>query len=347
MKNRYYFLIFFVLFVCLCVFWVQFKFWEGWHDLFEKEKKSELHRETFLPQVQNVSGVFLQGPQEILYQKYQDFLSQTSENLQLETYEFTSSFFKDQFKQLLHQGKKIQIIIEDQKYQQYSNPIKQLESDFSWYQGIEFKSDNQMGTTYTHSKITLNEKWAWIQTANLTKSSYEQNREHFFYTENAEILKNLQELFSGDRNGSPLAKEDLHPNLVVCPQNCREIIELFLNNAQEEILIQTQYITDLALLDILKQQFSKVKMRFLVADTDDNTDLVEYFGPWIARKFTQFYNHTKMILIDRKYLILGSMNLSQNSLDNNREIWIILIDPQCIDEFLVQFERDWEKMKLF
>ena len=66
---------------------------------------------------------------------------------------------------------------------------------------------------------------------------------------------------------------------MVCPQNCREIIELFLNNAQEEILIQTQYITDLALLDILKQQFSKVKMRFLVADTDDNTDLVEYFGP--------------------------------------------------------------------
>ena len=136
-----------------------------------------------------------------------------------------------------------------------------------------------MGTTYTHSKITLNERGAWIQTANLTKSSYEQNREHFFYTENAEILKNLQELFSGDRNGSPLAKEDLHSNLVVCPQNCREIIALFLNNAQEEILIQTQYITDLALLDILKQQFSKVKMKFLVADTDDNTDLVEYFGP--------------------------------------------------------------------
>ena len=81
--------------------------------------------------MQNVSGIFLQGPQESLYQMYQDFLSQTSENLQLETYEFTSPFFKDQFKYLLHQGKKIQVIIEDQKYQQYSNPIKQLESDFS------------------------------------------------------------------------------------------------------------------------------------------------------------------------------------------------------------------------
>ncbi|MBR7036730.1 hypothetical protein IKI14_02430 [bacterium] len=27
-----------------------------------------------------------------------------------------------------------------------------------------------------------------------------------------------------------------------------------------------------------------------------------------------------MILVDEKYLLLGSMNLSSNSLDNNREI---------------------------
>jgi len=32
------------------------------------------------------------------------------------------------------------------------------------------------------------------------------------------------------------------------------------------------------------------------------------------------YLHTKMILIDDEILLLGSMNLSANSLDNNREI---------------------------
>ncbi|MDR2416330.1 MAG: phospholipase D-like domain-containing protein [Candidatus Peribacteria bacterium] len=40
----------------------------------------------------------------------------------------------------------------------------------------------------------------------------------------------------------------------------------------------------------------------------------------MARKLKTRYNHTKMILVDRKYLLLGSMNLSDNSLDNNREI---------------------------
>ena len=57
------------------------------------------------------------------------------------------------------------------------------------------------------------------------------------------------------------------------------------------------------------------------------------------------YVHTKMILIDQKILLLGSMNLSANSLDNNREIWILLLDPQLITAFLDQFRADWEKIR--
>jgi phosphatidylserine/phosphatidylglycerophosphate/cardiolipin synthase-like enzyme len=81
----------------------------------------------------------------------------------------------------------------------------------------------------------------------------------------------------------------------------------------------------------------------LVADTDSNTNLVRIFWDNNARKFTKYYNHTKMILIDHKTLLLGSMNLSANSLDNNREIWILLIDPTIIDEFSSQFYSDRKK----
>ena len=55
------------------------------------------------------------------------------------------------------------------------------------------------------------------------------------------------------------------------------------------------------------------------------------------------YLHTKMILIDDEILLLGSMNLSANSLDNNREIWILLNDPDLIWEFKKTFAQDWEK----
>jgi phosphatidylserine/phosphatidylglycerophosphate/cardiolipin synthase-like enzyme len=52
-----------------------------------------------------------------------------------------------------------------------------------------------------------------------------------------------------------------------------------------------------------------------------------------------------MILVDKKILLLGSMNLSSTSLDKNREIWILLIDPPLIKQFLSQFEQDWKISK--
>jgi phosphatidylserine/phosphatidylglycerophosphate/cardiolipin synthase-like enzyme len=52
-----------------------------------------------------------------------------------------------------------------------------------------------------------------------------------------------------------------------------------------------------------------------------------------------------MILIDHKILLLGSMNLSTNSLDKNREIWILLRDPSLIHQFSRQFTKDWNLTK--
>jgi phosphatidylserine/phosphatidylglycerophosphate/cardiolipin synthase-like enzyme len=49
-----------------------------------------------------------------------------------------------------------------------------------------------------------------------------------------------------------------------------------------------------------------------------------------------------MILVDGKYLLLGSMNLSDNSLDNNREIWIMLLEPEFMEVFLEGFWKDWK-----
>jgi phosphatidylserine/phosphatidylglycerophosphate/cardiolipin synthase-like enzyme len=51
-----------------------------------------------------------------------------------------------------------------------------------------------------------------------------------------------------------------------------------------------------------------------------------------------------MILVDGKYLLLGSMNLSDNSLDNNREIWILLLDQFLIQRFIDGFWEDWRQL---
>jgi len=161
-----------------------------------------------------------------------------------------------------------------------------------------------MGTEYTHAKVNLIDSGFIIQTANLTNSSFASNREHFFQSTDSGVRKSLHTIFEKDRIGEKITMNDIHPNLVICNINCRGVIEQLLKSAKESIIIQTQYITDDALRTILKAKKTLPEFKLLVADTSDNDELIRFFGNEYARKFKQYYNHTKMILIDHKTLLL-------------------------------------------
>ena len=319
-------------------FLIDIKLWPGYE---KQPQKEEFKSENFFDNLKVISWIIFQWPTNELYTQYGKFLDSTDEYLKLETYDFTNNFFKTRFKTLSDKWIPIQIILENNKYQQYQNTFRQLQDYFSWNNNIELRSDEQMWTSYVHAKITLNEDSFRVQTANLTKSSFESNREHFFYSDDSDFHDSLEELFDADWVWDDLSTMNLHPNLVVCPFNCREVIKTLLESAEKSIVIQTQYIVDDEILDILHKKSEEVDMAIIVADTDDNYDLISYFWPWIARTLKTRYNHTKMILVDEKYLLLGSMNLSENSLDNNREIWIILMDTWHISMFEKRFKKDW------
>ena len=269
-------------------------------------------------------------------------LSSADDVVKIQTYEYTKKEIKQIMKKLLEKWVIVNVIMEDKKYQQYQNTWKQIEEYFADYPRFEIRNDDQMGTLYTHSKIALIDSWFWIQTANLTHSSFFSNREHFFYSENSGIRNSLNTIFDKDWDWEEISIDDIHPNLVVCNINCRAVIENLLSNAKKSILIQTQYIVDEDILEILKNKSVELEdIRFIVSDTDSNDYLINYFGPWIARKLKKYYNHTKMILVDNEKLLLWSMNLSDTSLDKNREIWIILIDKGIIEQYKELFEKDW------
>ena len=145
------------------------------------------------------------------------------------------------------------------------------------------------------------------------------NREHFFWSQDSGVLSSLTTIFDKDRKGEKIQLTDIHPNLVICNINCRTVIEKILSDAKESIIIQTQYIADPAIMKILQSK-NALDRRFIVADTSESDAAMKVFSHTILKRLKKPYNHTKMILIDHKLLLLGSMNLSANSLDKNREI---------------------------
>ena len=328
-----------MIFVLLIIFLIDVKRWPWYVN---QTNENQFNSENFLENLKVIPWTIFQWPTNELYTQYGKFLDSTDKYIKLETYDFTNKFFKTHFQNLSNRWVPVQIILENNKYQEYGNTFRELQNYFTWDKNIELRNDEQMWTMYVHAKVTLNEDAFWVQTANLTKSSFESNREHFFYSNDSDFHDSLEKLVNADWTGESLSTLNLHPNLVVCPFNCRDVIETLLESAEKSIVIQTQYIVDDEILDILHKKSEQVDMAIIVANTDDNYDLISYFWPWIARTLKTRYNHTKMILVDEKYLLLGSMNLSSNSLNKNREIWIILMDTGHISQFEEWFKKDRE-----
>ena len=272
-------------------------------------------------------------------------LSQPTQRLQIQTYDFTEKRIKDLLKTFLNKGTDIQLIMENKKYQQFIDTFADIQKTFASYPNFQIQSDEKMGTEYVHSKIDLLDEAFFIKTANLTHSSLFSNREYMFYSQDTWVLQSLKTIFTKDRAGEHIENGDIHPNLVICNINCRAVIEKLLSSAKQSIIIQTQYINDPTLIDILiSKKLTLSEIKILVANTTESTDMLAYMGAQ-ARKEKKEYLHAKMILIDHKILLLGSMNLSANSLDKNREIWILLTDSSLIRQFASQFTKDWNLAK--
>lgn len=323
----------FVLFVLIVFGWL--------FDVISFEQKSK--PEFFsvidnLSWIENISGIIYSSPWNIEQTLW--IFKQAKNNISIETYEFTEKRFKTLFKELLEKDVNIRLIIEDKKYQQFKNTFKEIQNLFSWYINFQIKNDKQMETTYVHSKFALIDSGFLIQTANLTHSSFFSNREYFFYGTHTGVYQSLTTIFEKDWKGETIRYSDIHPNLLVCPINCRAVLEHLIQSAKSSILIQNQYIEDPRLLWLLGEKIETLwteNLHIQLPETDKNKILQQNFWKVIVKLIKKPYIHAKMMLIDNQILYLWSINFSANSMDNNREIWILLTDQSTIKYFLTMF----------
>ena len=236
----------------------------------------------------------------------------------------------------------LSLIVEQDKYQQYADDFGNLKKEFINFTNITLFSDRNLGINNMHAKTFVGEKWRVIQTANLNRTSFYDNREHFFFGTDETIRQNLLDLFELDIKTITDKKKhkaeyltltkSFSPNLLVCPLDCRQKLEFLLNSAHKSIWISAQYITDDRIIKLLRKK-SNIDIRILTNNIESNNDLVRYFGKKIVRfEPSKQYNHDKMVIVDHQTMLIGSMNFSQNALDNNREIGIILLDKTIINK---------------
>jgi phosphatidylserine/phosphatidylglycerophosphate/cardiolipin synthase-like enzyme len=118
---------------------------------------------------------------------------------------------------------------------------------------------------------------------------------------------------AADRDGAAMP-QDLSPRLIVGPERARRQFTALINQAQSSIRLIDAKLSDPDLVDRLNKRRAEGLT-------------VEVFG---SKRLGALKSHGKIMLIDNRLAVVGSLALAALSIDFRREVAIIVEDPSAV-----------------
>ena len=143
-----------------------------------------------------------------------------------------------------------------------------------------------------HQKTFLfDHQTALVMTFNLTQASFKNERNFALLITNPSMVQEIQRVFDADWQHQSVTVT--HPNLVWSPDNSRKKILAFIQQAQSEIKIYAETITDYQIIGALaKAARSHINVQIILSSLDSNRELsvITESKPIIQTLITTF-NH--------------------------------------------------------
>jgi len=272
-------------------------------------------------------------------QPYLDALNSAQHSIDVEIYLMGYGGILDTLKAKAAAGVHVRIIFDLSKMdtnQKYYDMLLAAGAEVKW---------SSASFTYQHSKmLVVDGKVAVISTGNYSKSySIDLERNHVATDRDPADLADLVSLFEADWTGQPAQMGCTR--MVISPINSRSRILDLINSATQTLTIESMQFADYKVREAVKARVEAgVQVRALIADVgfvDANAAAADYLkGLGVTVKWIP-HLHTKVIVADGARAYLGSENLSQTSLDKNREVGLIVTDASSITPLSTSFETDW------
>ena len=211
--------------------------------------------------------------------------------------------------------------------------------------------DTSPAFTLTHEKgMIIDGNTAFIMTCNFTYSALNgKNREYGIIDTTPQDVQGAIAIFNADWNRTSVQVTD--PNLVVSPNNSRTMLTNLINSAKTSLILEEEEMQDSSMEQALVNAAQRgVTVQVILASPQSGSSN-DPNGPGIAvlkaggvqvKEDTQLIMHAKMIVVDGGSLaFVGSENISTYSLDNNRELGILLTNAQIMSTLQQTFQSDW------
>lgn len=266
-------------------------------------------------------------------------------SIRLKMYLFTRDDVRDALINAARRGVDVRVLMElniaggQATNVELYNAMKNTPVKFRWT-SFDFR--------YTHEKsMVIDDHIALIMTHNITTSSFNQNREYGVIDTRPEDVAEVIKVYEADWEKVPV---DLsNARLVWSPVNARQKWIALIDSARVSIdLEQNEWISPEIVRRVADAAQRGVQVRGIFSprdpiesDADEpNREFLRQSGGQV-KYMDEPYVHAKMFLIDGRRAFIGSENVSDNSLDNNRELGVIFDQPDAVEIVKRTFERDW------
>jgi cardiolipin synthase A/B len=253
-----------------------------------------------------------------------------------------------------NRGLDVRVMLEPHPFGGGTSPSKTLDTLAA--SGIKTQFTNP-SFSLTHEKgMIIDGSSVYVMTSNFSRSalggssgssSGYRNREYGIIDTNQQDILATEEIFVADWNHTNAQFND--PNLIVSPINSRNDFTTLINSARSTLQIEAEEMNDSEIEQALANASQHgVQVEVILpaasgASVDSNSQgiaTIKQSGVQV-REDPQLYIHAKIIVVDNKVAFVGSENISAQSLDQNRELGIIVSDPSVMNRIQTTFQYDW------
>jgi phosphatidylserine/phosphatidylglycerophosphate/cardiolipin synthase-like enzyme len=162
---------------------------------------------------------------------------------------------------------------------------------------------------------------AVVSSLNFTRKCFDRTFDALVMTYDPRVVSGLRLLLAADKNGDPLPAP-ITERLIVGPERARRRIETLISAARTAVRIIDSKLSDPRVLELLEGCLAR-GVRVDVLD---------------SRRLGDLKSHGKVMLIDDRVAVVGSMALAPKSLTVRREVAIIVDEPTAVAHLVESFE---------
>ncbi|MBY8886090.1 cardiolipin synthase [Streptomyces sp. PTM05] len=274
-----------------------------------------------------------------------NFINSATKTLDMTMYELNDSTAVSDLVSAQKRGVQVRVILDAKETTTNKSAYSTLQKAGV---GVVWSSSQYV---YTHQKtITVDGDESLILTGNLTSKYYPTSRDYGVFDTDAADVAAIEQVFEADYTGASVTPSD-GDNLLWSPTDSRDRLLSVINGATTSLDVEEEELSDSAVVDALAAQAEAgVTVRVVVENPSSYSSEIaeiEQAGGTVVgySSSTGFYVHAKTIVADyglpTAKVEVGSMNISSNSLDNNRELGIILTDSGVESVVENSFDSDY------